>query len=75
MLELIVMLKAGHKEDDAAPLAEAVRARVLEVRTMFDHKVVALFSVSADLAEPTLIQLQNDERVEIAQINRTYKIG
>jgi hypothetical protein len=73
MVEIIVMLKAGHKEKDAAPLAESLKARVLEVRTMFDHKVVALMAISADLAESTLIQLQNDDRVEIAQINRTYK--
>jgi hypothetical protein len=73
MVELIVMLKAGHQEEDAAPLAESVKGRVLEVRTMFDHKVVTLIAIAADLGESTLMQLQYDDRVEIAQVNRTYK--
>ncbi|MDR3616972.1 MAG: hypothetical protein P4L53_25665 [Candidatus Obscuribacterales bacterium] len=73
MVELIVMLHAGHNEEDAAPLAESVKARVLEVRTMFDHKVVALIAIAAELAESTLSQLQHDDRVELAQFNRIYK--
>jgi hypothetical protein len=73
MIELIVMLKAGHKQEDVAPLAESLKAQVLEVRLMFDHKVVGLIALPTKAAQAALTQLQADQRVEIAQINRTYK--
>jgi hypothetical protein len=73
MVEIIVMFKDGHTKEDAAPLADSVQAPLVEVRMMFEHKVVALIAVAASAAATTLNRLQKDERVEIAQINRTYK--
>jgi len=73
MVEMVVMLKTDHKQEDMAPVAASVKAQVLEVKTMFDHKVVGLIALPANAAQAALNQLQMDSRVEIAQINRTYK--
>ena len=73
MVELIVMLKSDCVKDDVAPLAESVHAQIIEIKMMFDNKIVGLLALEESASEAALVQLKQDSRVELAQINRTYK--
>lgn len=73
LVELLVMLKAGYTPEELAPIAESVQAQLIETRSIFDKKIIGLLTVSPDAADAALEKLKNDNRIELAQVNQTYR--